>query len=124
MTVARFLAGIIGAQVLFVLAKTFFISFLNIETLVARIGLWVILAIIAIAVVRRMGVLNYLEAFLITIVWLVVSLLTDLVITTTLTGREVYTTWYFWISYLVVILAIIIFHKKSHVEVRKQFQNK
>lgn len=119
MTIAQLLIGTIGSQVLFILTKLVFINVLNIDSVVLRIGLWLSLSIITIAIVRRMGVWNYLEAFFVTILWFIISLAVDFVITTSFTGREVYRTWYFWIAYGVIILTVIIFHKKYHVELRK-----
>ena len=88
---------------------------------------WIIVAILfaalvieTIAVVRRMGTLNYFESIFLVVVWFIVSLLVDLVITTMLTGRDVYTTLYFWLTYLVILLAVFLFHKKLHIEARKE----
>ncbi len=84
-----------------------------------KIAYFLALIIITIAVVRRMGVLNYLESFLIAIVWFVAMILVDMVITSFLIGRDMYTHLYFYLSYLVVLLSIIFFHKALHVQVRK-----
>ncbi len=119
MTIARLFIGTVVSQILFVLTKLLFINVLNIDSAIFQYGMSFVLALITIAIIRRMGVLNYLESFFTTIVWLVISLVTDLVITTSFTGRDVYKTWYLWISYIVVIVAMIIFHKKIHVETRK-----
>lgn len=119
MTIARMLLGVISSQILFVITKVVFINILNIDSALIRYGMWVAIALIAIAVVRRMGVLNYLENIFLIIVWLITSLIVDYVITTSIVGREVYHTWYFWLAYGVMIIAMFIFHKKSHVEIRK-----
>jgi general stress protein CsbA len=126
MTIARMLLGVIGSQVLFVFSKLLFINVLNVDNALIRYGMWVAIALIAIAIVRRMGVLNYLENIFLIVVWLITSLTVDFLITTSFTGREVYGTWYFWLTYLVMILAMFIFHKKSHVELRRMMaeQNK
>lgn len=124
MTVASLLLGTIISQTLFVITKILFWNILDLESLVILICLSAILIIIVIATVRRMGILNYFESIFLSIFWLVISLLVDLVITTYFTGREVYTNGYFWLSYLIITLAVFIFHKKVHVEARKSAQNK
>jgi hypothetical protein len=77
----------------------------------------------AIALIRRFGPINYFEAFFVMFLWAVISLASDLIITSSIIGREVYSDWHFWLSYVVVLLAILIFHKKQHVEVRKAMNN-
>lgn len=120
MTIASLLLGTIISQVLFVITKVVFLNQLNIDNLGVHIAFQVLLAVITIAVVRRMGTLNYIESFFLTAVWFFTLLIVDFVVTATLIGRDMYTTWPYWISYLVILLSIILFHKKMHVEVRKQ----
>ncbi len=119
MTIARMLLGVIGSQVLFVLTKLLFLNVLNVDNVFIHYGMLVAIMLIAIAVVRRMGVLNYLENIFLIIVWLITSIIVDFVITTSFTGRDVFKTWYFWLAYLAMCLAMFLFHKKSHVELRK-----
>lgn len=119
MTIAQMLVGIITSQVLFLFTKLFFINVLNIESMLIQWGMWLTIAIISIAIVRRMGALNYMEDIFLIIVWLLISLAVDFVITTSFTGREVYKEWYWWITYAVMVLAMFLLHKKSHVEIRK-----
>ncbi len=120
MTIPQLFFGTLISQILFVVAKVLFINVLNIDAVLIRLGLLLVIALITIATVRRMGTLNYLESFFLTILWLIFSLIVDLMITTAIVGREVYTTWYFWLSYLVLLLALILFHKKVHIAMRKQ----
>lgn len=119
MTIASLLLGTIAAQILFVLTKIFFINSLNIESWVVMIIFFVVISLITIAVSRRMGTLNYFEGFFLIAVWLITSLIVDYVITTAFTGKDVYTTLYWWLSYLVMGVVLLVFHKKLHVEVRK-----
>jgi hypothetical protein len=124
MTIAQLLLGLIASQIFFAVTKVIFIQYLNIDNFFFIFLMWVILALGAITIIRRMGVLNYFEDFFTVALWTLTSLVVDLVITTSIVGRDVYTTGYFWLNYLVVILAVIIFHKKAHVEVRKQIREK
>ncbi len=122
MTIAQLLLGLISSQIFFAVTKVIFIQYLNIDSFFFIGLMWLVLAVGAIAIVRRMGVLNYFEDFFTVILWTLTSLVVDLVITTTIVGRDVYSTGYFWLSYLIVILAVIIFHKKTHVEIRKRIR--
>lgn len=119
MTIASLLLGTIASQILFVITKVIFIHYLNIDNLMVKIAYFLALIIITIAVVRRMGTINYLESFLLVVVWFVTMVLVDMAVTSFLIGREMYSHLYFYLSYLAVLLAIILFHKALHVEVRK-----
>src|SRR3954468_12773705 len=118
MTIAKFLTGLVISQILFVITKVIFIQYLNIDSSFVIGLMWVVLSVIAIAIVRRMGVLNYFESFFIAFMWTLASLILDFLITTHVTGTDVYKTWYFWLTYLLIILVIILFHKKVHVQIR------
>ncbi len=124
MTIASLLLGTIAAQILFVLTKIFFINSLNIDSWIVIVLFFLALAIETIAVVRRMGTLNYLESIFLIIVWTIIGLIVDFAITTSFTGRDVYTTMYFWMTYLGIILVLLVFHKKLHVQARKANANK
>lgn len=119
MTIASLLLGTTISQILFVITKVVFLNQLNIDNLGVHIVFQVILAIITIAVVRRMGTLNYIESFFLTAVWFFTLLIVDFIVTATLIGRDMYTTWPYWISYIVILLSLILFHKKLHVQARK-----
>lgn len=122
MTLGKYLFTTLIAQVLFILTKLVFIQYLNIESTTFVVLFWLCLAVISIAIVRRIGILNYFESFFLAFTWTLVALFLDLMITTTITGRAVYSTGYFWLSYAVVAIAIVIFHKKAHVEIRKMMR--
>jgi hypothetical protein len=119
MTIASLLLGTIISQILFVLTKVFFIGSLNMDNLVVVVLFYTALVLETIVVVRRMGVLNYIEAFFLAFVWLFTLLIVDFIVTSNWIGRDIYTTLNYWLTYLVIILALLIFHKKLHVQVRK-----
>lgn len=119
MTIGKFLSGLIISQILFVIVKVIFIHYLNIDSYFFIALMWIVLSVVAIAIVRRMGVLNYFEAFFIAAVWTIASLIVDFIITTSVIGRDVYSTSYFWLTYLLIIVVVIMFHKANHVEIRK-----
>ncbi len=122
MTIGKFLTGLLVSQVLFVITKIIFISYFNIDSYFFIGMMWLVLSVITIAIVRRMGVLNYFESFFIAVVWTFFSLLLDLAITASVVGRDIYSTWYFWLTYLVIILVAILFHKKNHVHIRRMMR--
>ena len=119
MTIASLLLGTIISQVLFVITKVVFFEYLNIDNWAVYVAFFVLLAVEAIAVVRRMGTINYIEAFFLTGVWFISLLIIDYIITSRLIDEDVYTSLAYWISYLVILLSLIIFHKKLHVQVRR-----
>ncbi len=106
-------------QVLLMITKIIFFKYLNLEFLPILILYYVVLAAVCIAIVRRLGALNYFEAILLTIIWLVLNILLDLLITQAIINKGVFGNGHFWISYLVMPIVLFIFHKKVHVEARK-----
>ena len=75
---------------------------------------------VVVACVRRLGVVNYLEAILIIFVWVVGNALGDLIITSIYTGIGIFSMWSLWVGYLVSALTIMLLHKKRHIEIRKE----
>jgi hypothetical protein len=119
MTPGQLLTKTVIMQVILVVIKIIFFGFLNIELVPILIIYYLLLAASSIALVRRFGPINYFEAFFAMGLWLVLSLLTDYFITSAVTGKDVFRDPHFWLSYVVVLLAMLIFHKKQHVAVRK-----
>jgi len=80
---------------------------------------WIFCAIIAAAVVRRFGIINYLEAMFLIIVWILGDLLLDLMILSIYTGLGIFSTVEYWVGFGILALSIFFFHKKRHIHVRK-----
>ena len=119
MTLDQLIIKTVILQVLFIGVKVIFFGILNVNLLPIVIVYYVLLAAMSIAVVRRFGPLNYFEMFFVMIIWLIISLVADFVITSSFAGREIYSSANFWWSYAVVLLAMLMFFKKEHVEIRK-----
>ena len=107
---------------LFSIWKVVFFGYLNIEGFVLVLGYFIVIALITIAIVRRFGPLNYLEAFLMMFIWFVVGIFVDIVVVVSLVSTDLYTNWLFWATQPAVLLTIFRFHKKLHVEARKALQ--
>lgn len=105
--------------VLLMLAKVIFFKLLNLDLWPILILYYLVIAAVPIAVVRRIGTLNYFEIFLLTIIWLVFDILVDLLITQAIIANGVFSNGHFWLSYLVLPIVVILFHKKVHVEAKK-----
>lgn len=81
--------------------------------------MWLAVALISIACSRRLGVISYVEALLVLTMWLILSLILDVLVIATIAGNGIYHHLYLWLSYLVMMVTVFLFHKKRHVEVRK-----
>ena len=80
---------------------------------------WIVTIIAVIALVRRLGVVNYFEAIFILILWFIGDLLLDLVITSGIVGLSMFSRWQLWAGYFLMMLFIFSCHKKRHVAIRK-----
>ncbi len=118
MTIASLLIGTFASQVIFVLLKVFFINSLDLDNWVVMTVFFLALIITTIAVIRRMGILNYIESIFLVVVWFITTLIVDVAITAQIVGYDIYKTWYYWLTFVAIILAMMIFHKKLHVQVR------
>lgn len=81
---------------------------------------WALIVLAAIAAVRRLGIINYLEAIFAAVCWWLFSLIFDFLITSAFAGLEIFRDVHLWIGYLVMMLAIFLFHKKRHVQLRHE----
>ncbi len=76
--------------------------------------------VITLACVRRLGVINILEAAMVAGLWFVGILFADFVVFIQVAGVSMFKSWHLWGGYGVVIIAILFFHKKRHVQIRRE----
>ena len=119
LTLGQLVSKTIILYAILVITKVVFFTYLNIDLWPILILFYVVVAATAIAVVRRFGDINYFESFLILLVWIVVGLLVDVIITSKLVGDGFFTNKHEWLSYIAVIAAVLVFDRKEHVATRK-----
>ncbi len=79
-----------------------------------------LIAAASIAAVRRLGIINYLESVFAAICWWLFALIFDFLITSAFAGLGMFRDIHLWVGYLVMMLAIFLFHKKRHVQLRHE----
>lgn len=99
--------------------KLFSYNVLNIESVFIIIFIYLFILLGGIAMVRRIGIINYLESIIIIIVWLIFSLILDVFTFGFSYNLDVYTKPSFYGTYLIIITAVFFFHKKRHIDIRK-----
>lgn len=88
------------------------------------IALWVITGVIIAAIVRRFGIINYIEAFFLMFMWTAGNLLLDLALLSNYTGTSIFYKTDYWASFLILNIGIFVFHKKQHIAVRHMLRAK
>lgn len=76
--------------------------------------------VIAAALVRRLGVINFLEAIMVMILWFAMDALLDLLFTAFILGLAMFGWWQLWAGYFFMLFAIFFFHKKRHIHIRHE----
>ena len=85
---------------------------------------WMATIVITAALIRRVGVMNFMEAFFIMVVWTVGDAFSDLLITSLITGLEIFSNSNYWIGLAIMDVIIFLVHKKRHVYVRHELHAK
>ena len=119
MTIARLL-GIttIGILMLSVI-KAAAVMFLNLDNIYIVYFWWLIIILATTAWCRRLGILNFFEAILVIVIWLFSSLFVDLIVLSLTVGQGIYRQWELWLTYPIMVIAIFLFHKKRHIDIRR-----
>ncbi len=100
-------------------AKVLFLQIFNDESVAIMWGFWLFIIVATIACVRRLGIINYLESFLVAGMWFLFQLFFDFLITTQIVGLTFYTRYEIWVAYGLVVLSVVLFHKKRHIQIRR-----
>lgn len=105
---------------MFVVLKFIFFTAFNYQDIYWEFLYWAACAVIAAALVRRLGVINFLEAIFAAGFWFVGDLFLDFFIILPLSGLSIFRTPALWGGYLTMVLFVFFMHKKRHVHLRKQ----
>lgn len=120
MTFRRFFGLALVLWLLLAILKAVFLNVLNLDSFAWSVVYGFLVFIISMACARRLGVINYLEAMMVCVVWLIMLFLLDYFVLRLIVGLQVFARGMFWISYLVMLFAVFFFHKKRHVEIRRE----
>ena len=125
MTAKKFLLFLILQWVIFTFVKVWlFNTQVFASATLQNWFFWAIIAFVSVIFVRRFGIISYFECIFLLIMWVVVDLFLDLLITSSYTGLGIFKVSEYWFGYLAMILAVMIFHKKRHIAVRKELHAK
>ena len=118
MTAKKFyLTLLLQAAVLFCLKFVYFSS-VNYGGLGWEFLYCAIVAVATTFLVRGIGVMNYLEAIFAAILWLILDLLVDALVTGPLVGYAMFATVGLWAGYGTMMVFVFIMNKKRHIAVR------
>ena len=78
-----------------------------------------VIVILAALLIRTVGVMNYLEAIFIAVVWLVLDFVVDALVTYPLSGIGIFSSALLWVGYSFMMLSVIVFHQKRHIAIRR-----
>lgn len=67
---------------------------------------------------RRLGVINFLEAIFVSLVWLLIVLILDSFIAKQFLSEEIFQSSNYWWTYLSIFIAVFFLHKKRHIYIR------
>ncbi len=124
MTAAKLIGYGLALGLISALSKLVFYRFLNFESIFIILILYVFIILCTIAFVRRLGVINYLESFIIMVSWFILSIPLDLVFVGLFLGTEPYQTFSLWLVYPTIMLTVFLSHKKRHIDIRKGGEGK
>lgn len=120
MTFGKFFGlGFVLAVILSAL-KIFYVQIFNDQSQAVQYAFWLVVILVTIACVRRLGVINYLEAFLVCGFWFIGVLFFDFLITSQILDFSIFARLDIWIGHAIMLLSIFLFHKKRHVKIRKE----
>lgn len=80
---------------------------------------WLLCALLGIALIRRIGIINYFEAMYVILIWVVGDLLIDLIVTSNYTGTSIFSSSVYWSGIVALAAGSFFLHKKRHVAIRK-----
>lgn len=119
MTIKRYLAVTFIQLIVLMALKVVFYRVFSFANPYVEICYWIATLLAAFFLVRKVGVIHYLEAFFTAGFWSVLDLIFDSFVTLPLAGAPIFSTRVLWIGYGLLILAVILVHKKRHVHIRQ-----
>lgn len=85
---------------------------------IQQIVYWVVVGVVVTAMVRRFGVISFLEVLFIIFLWTVFNLLFDLLWLSPLVGSSMFGTLQYWVGVGALGISAFLFHKIRHIHKR------
>ncbi len=120
MTFKSLFSTLIVLWVLLAVIKFAFFRFFNLDALLLKIIFGALVFAVSEILTRRLGTLNFLEAMLVSGLYAITYFALDFIVLSYIFGTTIYASGMYWISYFLLVISIFFFHKKRHVEIRKQ----
>lgn len=120
MTIKKFFVIFLLQLVLLTVLKYFLYSFFDYQNFFWGLVYCVATAAIVVLLVRRLGVINFLEAIFVAVFWFLFDLLADALVTWPLTGTAIFFSGALWVGYLVLMLTVFAAHNKRHIQIRNE----
>lgn len=121
MTFRKFIFFTVLQWILLLVLKAMYFkweTFGNVWT--SDLAYFVLAVVVATALVRRFGVINYLEAIFVMFFWFLTDILLDFFVVMPILGSSMFSKWQFWAGHFVIMFSIFSFHKKRHLHIRKE----
>lgn len=112
--------GLIYAAVLVSLKTWFYGSFTWADSFGLHAVYWAVVVVGATALVRRLGVITVIEAVVVMALWFIFELIGDVAVSGPVSGWGVLIDGNFLFGYFLLFMSVLLFHKKRHVQKRRQ----
>ena len=120
MTFTRFFGFGVLLWVLLLVLKAAFLNLFNLDSFALQVLFGFVVFVVSMACARRLGFINYLEGGLVAVVWTGGVLILDFFVARPILGWVIFSKGILWAGYLLVALSVFLFHKKRHVQIRKE----
>ncbi len=115
MTLGKFFLISFIQLVVFTCVKLYFFQSASFGSGWLTLIYWIVTGILAAALVRRMGVMNYLEAGVVSLTWLVLVLFLDYIITNRFLLAPIFGYGQVWVAYGIIVLTVFFFASLRNV---------
>lgn len=111
--------GLILTVVLVIVKTILFGWFAWADSLMLHLFYWILVDVLSVALVRRLGVITLLESLIVVVLWLFLELMGDILVSGPVAGFAVLVDANFAVGYVVLVAGMLLFHKKRHVQRRR-----
>lgn len=111
MTAKSIILTTAGFLALLSLVKLAFVYFFDMSAWYMVVLFLISIGLVSTGIVRRAGVINNFEVIIGLVLWAPLMLLWDFIALVPVLGMDIYNHLYWWLGYVVMIFAIIVFHK-------------